>query len=86
MKSLQRLALYLVSNVGNLITGNRLESLLGIGTISTIMKYFSEKSECDFVNFETESAQMVVQVCYELAPDNLDRELNGLFEVLDFFD
>ncbi len=156
VKSLQRLALYLVSNVGNLVTGNKLKSLFGIGATSTVMEYFthlkqtwllqfipkfsysarkqsinprkvyaidtglinvnsnsfsddvgkiledlvylhlrrsikeicyfSEKCECDFVVFEKGSIQLVVQVCYELTPDNLDRELNGLFEALGFFD
>ena len=28
----------------------------------------------------------VIQVCYDLNPDNLDRELNGLFEALSFFE
>jgi hypothetical protein len=27
----------------------------------------------------------LVQVCYELHPDNLQRELNGLKEAMDFF-
>lgn len=156
VKTLQRLALYLVSNVGNLVTGNKLKSLFGIGATSTVMEYFShleqtwllhfipkfsysvrkqsinprkvyaidtglinvnsksfsddvgrilenlvflnlrrsfkeicyfsEKGECDFVVFEKDRAKMVAQVCYELTPDNLERELNGLFEALDFFD
>lgn len=156
VKTLQRLALYLVSNVGNLVTGNKLKSLFGIGATSTVMEYFShleqtwllhfipkfsysarkqsinprkvyaidtglinvnsksfsedygrilenlvflhlrrrfkdicyfsEKGECNFVVSDKDRVQMVVQVCYELTPDNLDRELNGLFEALDFFD
>ena len=156
LKSLQRLALYLISNVGNLVTGNRLKSLLDIGATSTVMEYFShleqtwllhfipkfsysvrkqsinprkvyaidtglinvnsisfsddvgrilenlvylhlrrsfkeicyfsEKGECDFVVSEKENVQMVIQVCYELTPDNLDRELKGLFEALNFFE
>lgn len=156
IKTLQRLALYLVSNVGNLVTGNKLRSLFGVGATSTVMEYFShleqtwlihfipkfsysvrkqsinprkvyaidtglvnvnsksfsddfgrilenlvflhlrrtfreicyfsEKGECDFVAFEQGKAKEVIQVCYELNPDNLDRELNGLFEALSFFD
>jgi len=155
VKTLQRLALYLVSNVGKLVTGNRLKSLFGIGATSTVLEYFSyleqtwllhfipkfsysarkqsvnprkvyaidtglvhvnsksfsgdygrilenlvfldlrrnfkeicyfsEKGECDFVVFEKGDIKEVVQVCYELSPDNLDRELNGLFEALEFF-
>jgi len=156
VKTLQRLALYLVSNVGNLVTGNKLRSLFGIGATSTVMEYFSyleqtwlmhfipkfsysvrkqsvnprkvyaidtglvnvnsksfsgdhgrilenfvflhlrrkgkeiyyfsEKGECDFVTFDKGSVNQVLQVCYELNPDNLDRELSGLFEALSFFD
>lgn len=155
LKSLQRLALYLVSNVGTLVTGNKLRTLFGIGATSTVMEYFSyleqtwlfhfipkfsysirkqsvnprkvfaidtglinvnsksfsgdygrilenliflhlrknfkeicyfsEKGECDFVVFDKGKAKEVVQVCFELNPDNLDRELNGLFEALTFF-
>ncbi|TVQ65502.1 MAG: ATP-binding protein [Balneolaceae bacterium] len=155
VKTLQRLALYLVSNVGNLVTGNRLKSLFGIGATSTVMEYFShleqtwlfhfipkfsysarkqsinprkvyaidtglvnvnsksfsgdsgrilenlvflhlrrsfheicyfsEKGECDFVVLDKNQPVKIVQVCQELTPDNLDRELNGLFEALEFF-
>ncbi len=156
VKTLQRLALYLVSNVGNLVSGNKLRSLFGVGATSTVMEYFShlqqtwllffvprfsysmrkqsinprkvyaidtglvnvntksfsddhgrvlenlvflflrrsfheicyfsEKGECDFVVFDKGKARNIVQVCYELTPDNLDRELNGLFEALTFFE
>lgn len=41
VKSLQRLALYLVSNVAKPITGNRLKSLFNIAATSTIMEYLS---------------------------------------------
>jgi len=156
VKTLQQLALFLVSNVGNLVTGNRLKSMFGIGATSTVMEYlshleqtwlihfipkfsysvrkqninprkvyaidtglahvnsksftrdqghllenlvylflrrrykdiyyFSEKGECDFVVAERGDVKEVVQVCMEVTPDNMDRELNGLFEALDFFD
>ncbi|MTI88454.1 MAG: ATP-binding protein [Balneolaceae bacterium] len=156
VKTLQRLALYLVSNVGNLVTGNKLRSIFGIGATSTVMEYFSyleqtwllhfipkfsysvrkqsinprkvyaidtglinvnsksfsgdhgrilenlvflhlrrnykeiyyfsEKGECDFIVVEKGETTKIVQVCYELNPDNLDRELNGLFEALSFFE
>jgi predicted AAA+ superfamily ATPase len=155
VKTLQRLALYLVSNVGKLVTGNRLKGLFEIGSTSTIMDYlshleytylfhfipkfsysarkqlvnprkiyaadtgminansgsftddfgrkfenmiflhlrrdfkeiyyFSEKNECDFVVFQKGAAKKLLQVCYELTPDNLDREMNGLFEAMEFF-
>ena len=41
IKTLKRLALYLLSNTGNLITGNNLKSVFGIGATSTVMEYFS---------------------------------------------
>ncbi len=41
IKTLQRLAHYLVSNVGNLITGNRLKVLFEVGATSTVMEYLS---------------------------------------------
>lgn len=155
IKTLQRLALYLVSNVGNRITGNRLKTMFESGSTSTIMDYlshfeytylfhfvpkfsyslrkqlvnprkvyasdtglinansgsftddlgnrfenliflhlrrqfkeiyyFAEKGECDFVVSEKGTVRQVLQVCYELNADNLDRELNGLFEAMDFF-
>jgi len=155
VKTLQRLALYLISNVGKLITGNRLKGLFEIGSTNTVMDYlfyleatylfyfvpkfsysirkqlvnprkvyaidtgmikvnsgsftddngrkfenlvflhlrrqfkeiyyFSEKGECDFVVFEKGEVNQVIQVCYELNPDNMDRELNGLFEAIEYF-
>ena len=48
--------------------------------------YFTEKSECDFVICNKNTVIEVVQACYELSPDNLQRELNGLVEALNFFD
>lgn len=156
VKSLQRLALFLVSNVGNRVTGNSLKTPFGIKSTSTVMEYlsyleesylfqfipkfsysvkkqsinprkvyavdtglvnvnsksfsedqgsifenlvylhlrrrtreiyyFAEKGECDFVVVERGEITGVLQVCYELTRDNLDRELNGLFEALDFVD
>ncbi len=41
IKSLQRLALYLISNSGNAITGSKLKQAFGISATSTIMEYFS---------------------------------------------
>jgi predicted AAA+ superfamily ATPase len=48
--------------------------------------YFSEKGECDFVVFNKDVIQEVVQVCFDLNSDNLNREINGVFEALTFFD
>jgi uncharacterized protein len=47
--------------------------------------YFREKGECDFVVKEQNRITSLVQACYELHPDNLQRELNGLKEAMDFF-
>lgn len=153
--SLQRLTQYLISNIGKLITANRLKSLIGVGSTNTITEYlsyledsyllhfipkfdysqrkqlvnprkvyaidtglvnvnsasftddhgrllenmvylhlrrqykdifyFSGKGECDFVAFHKGKMQVAIQVCYHLNADNLDRELNGMVEALDFF-
>lgn len=47
--------------------------------------YFSQKYECDFVVLERDECKMLVQVCYELTPDNQEREINGLLEAMTFF-
>ena len=155
IKTLQRLALYLISNVGKLVTGNRLRSLFDIGATSTVLEYlshleysyllhfipkfsysmrkqlanprkvyaidtgmitvnsgsftedhdrkfenlvflhlrrtykeiyyFAEKRECDFLVFKNGNIYQAIQVSYELTPDNLDREIDGLVEALEFF-
>lgn len=41
IKSLKELALYLISNTGNTITGSKLKHAFGISATSTIMEYFS---------------------------------------------
>jgi predicted AAA+ superfamily ATPase len=41
VKTLQRLALYLVSNVGNLVTGNRLKTMFELGSTNTITEYLA---------------------------------------------
>lgn len=41
IKTLKRLALYLVSNVGNLITANRLKGMFEVGSANTITEYLS---------------------------------------------
>ena len=152
---LQKLALYLISNVGKPVSANRLKSMLAIGSTSTVTEYlsyledsyllqlipkfdyalrkqvvnprkvyaidtgmikvnsaslsrdddrllenlvythlrrlyhqifyFSEQRECDFVVFQKTEIQAAVQVCYTLNPDNMDREIGGLMEAMDFF-
>lgn len=155
MKSLQRLASYLMSNIGNRITATKLKQPLSIGATSTILSwfshlelsyliaflpkfshstkaqlinprkiysidlamvdaisntrtddyghklenliflhlrrkykdlyYFDEKGECDFVVMKQGSVCELIQVCYELNPDNLKRELDGLYSAMRFF-
>lgn len=155
VKTLQRLAFYLLSNVAKLITGNRLKTLFEIGSTSTVMEYLShleysyllqfvpkfsyslrkqianprkvyaidtglinvnsgsfsedngrkfenlvylhlrqkyreiyyfvEKNECDFVIINNSKLVEAVQVCFELNPDNINRELDGVVEALTFF-
>jgi predicted AAA+ superfamily ATPase len=41
IKGLQRLALWLISNTGNRLTGSKLKQTVGISATSTIMEYFS---------------------------------------------
>ncbi|MFY8035860.1 MAG: ATP-binding protein [Cyclobacteriaceae bacterium] len=47
--------------------------------------YFQEKKECDFVVFEKGALRQLIQVCYELTPENLERETMGLYHAMDFF-
>jgi predicted AAA+ superfamily ATPase len=47
--------------------------------------YFSEKKECDFVVFQKSKKPELIQVCFELGTDNLDRELEGITEAMEFF-
>jgi predicted AAA+ superfamily ATPase len=44
-KLIQRLAQFLISNVGNLVTGNKLKPLFGINSTATILEYFSHLEE-----------------------------------------
>lgn len=155
-RALKNLAVYLISNVGNLVTANKLQQPLKIKTAATILDYFSfledtylvnfmpkfsysfkvqmvnprkvyvvdpgiihvastsfsedkgrllenliywelrrrgkklyyfneNKAECDFVIMENEKIEQLIQVCYELMPENREREIRGLIEAMDFF-
>ena len=155
LKTLQRMALYLISNVGNRITGTKLKKQFDLGATATVMEYlshletsylfffvprfsyslksqlinprkvysidtglinvnsasfsdnygslfenmiflalrrkhseifyFSQKNECDFVVCVNGKVKELIQVCYELNQDNLEREANGLYEAMRFF-
>ena len=156
IKSLQRLAIFLVSNIGNRVTATKLKQPLSIAATSTVLTwfshlefsylitflpmfshstkaqlinprkvyaidlglvntvsntttenlgrklenliflhlrrkykelyYFDENGECDFVAMERGKVKELVQVCYIITPDNIDRELKGLRQAMRFFD
>ncbi len=47
--------------------------------------YFSAKKECDFVVFLHGKLHGLYQVCWLLDENNMDRELSGLVEAMNFF-
>ncbi len=47
--------------------------------------YFNESKECDFVVFEKGKIKSVLQVCFQLDEDNMDREVSALIEAMDYF-
>jgi predicted AAA+ superfamily ATPase len=48
--------------------------------------YYNENNtECDFVVMKNGKLEQVIQVCYELLPENREREIRGLTEAMDFF-
>ncbi|MCL1943590.1 MAG: ATP-binding protein [Candidatus Azobacteroides sp.] len=156
IKTLQRLTLFLLSNVGNYVSGNKLKNTFNILSTTTILEYFSHleqcyllnfvplfdyslkkqninpkkiyaidtglveivtpsfksdaghkfenliflslrrqykeiyyyknKGECDFLIMEKGIIHRAIQACYHLNPDNLQRELSGLYEAMQTFD
>lgn len=48
--------------------------------------YFREKGECDFVVRQGKEILHLIQVCAEVTTDNMDREVNGLFEAMTYFE
>lgn len=47
--------------------------------------YFSEKGECDFVIRTGTKITQAIQVCYNLNPENREREINGLKKAMERF-
>jgi hypothetical protein len=47
--------------------------------------YFSEKRECDFIVFQNGKLHNLYQVSWQLDHNNMDRELAGLIEAMDYF-
>ncbi|TZF85907.1 ATP-binding protein (plasmid) [Pedobacter sp. BS3] len=67
--------------------GRRLENLVYLHLRKTEKEvyYFQEKKECDFVVVRKGKAAQLLQVCYELTTENLERETSGLLAAMDFF-
>ncbi|MFA6336179.1 MAG: ATP-binding protein [Bacteroidales bacterium] len=152
---LQRLAMFLINNVGNRFTAGKLKQSLSVGSTSTIINwcgfientylftfvdkfsysaraqlinpqkiyavdtglvnaltikkgadkghllenavflqlrrkgneiyYFDDKGECDFVVCKGGKALEVIQVCLDVNPDNIEREVGGLTAAMNFF-
>ncbi|MDR2410044.1 MAG: ATP-binding protein [Bacteroidales bacterium] len=156
INALKRLAIYLISNVGNLVTASKLQHALNIKSTATVLEYFSflenaylvhflpkfsfsfkaqminprkiyvidsgimkaastsltkderhklenlvywelrrkgkevyyfneNGCECDFILMKNNKVEQIVQVCYELTPENTAREQRGLHEAMKFF-
>jgi predicted AAA+ superfamily ATPase len=47
--------------------------------------YFQEKKECDFVVIEKGKPKELIQACYELTPENVEKETNGLYTAMEHF-
>lgn len=67
--------------------GRKLENLvfLHYRRLGKEIYYYHEKIECDFVIFQKGKIEEVVQVCYDVNEENLEREINGLVSAMDFF-
>ena len=51
VNTLQRLTLYLLSNIGNRVTGNKLKAMFGISSATTILEYFSHLEQSYLLAF-----------------------------------
>jgi hypothetical protein len=47
--------------------------------------YFSDKKECDFVVFQNGKLKSLYQVCWQLDQNNMDREIDGILEAMNYF-
>jgi uncharacterized protein len=67
--------------------GRRLENMvyLHLRRKYTELYYFQEKRECDFVVMKNRKVVELIQVCYDLSPENIERETQGLMEAMEFF-
>ena len=66
--------------------GHRLENLvfLHLRRKTKQIYYYKGVGECDFVAVSKQGEKTLIQVCSELNDFNMDRELNGMFEALEF--
>lgn len=69
-------------------TGHALENAVYLNLRLKVKEiyYFQQKSECDFVTIRQGKADQLIQVCSELNEMNLQRETEGLFSAMEFFD
>ncbi|MFH2143809.1 MAG: ATP-binding protein [Bacteroidota bacterium] len=67
--------------------GRKLENLIFLQLRKKYKEiyYYSDKVECDFVVFKNGKVKELIQVCYELSPDNMYRETEGLKIAMAFF-
>jgi hypothetical protein len=67
--------------------GRKLENLifLHLKRKYSELYYYDDKGECDFVAMKNTSVAELIQVCFELTPDNVKRETTGLIKAMQFF-
>lgn len=70
------------------LTGSLLENIVFLQLRKHVQEvyYYTDNYHCDFVVMIKNRAEKVVQVCAELKQDNLENELNGVFEAMEFFE
>jgi predicted AAA+ superfamily ATPase len=51
VRTLQRLTLFLLTNIGNRVTGNKLKGIFGISSVTTILEYFSHLEQSYLLAF-----------------------------------
>lgn len=67
--------------------GRRLENIVftALRRISSMIYYFNDNGECDFVLKQPDGTITLYQACYNLNNDNRKRELNGLLAAMLYF-
>jgi len=67
--------------------GRRFENLvfLSLRRKTKEIYYYVEKGECDFVLCKNNQPLNLIQACFNLTSENLNRELEGLYEAMQFF-